>query len=222
VLFVIGLVLFVVILRRQPDGRPGGQGNSHVKDEPTPGKGGLAAIARRVRSTRRAVPAKGACPPSSPRRLSRTNLFAATPLERWKKIKETIARASSGDDAVAGNAGGRHPGDLLVIKAWPALSLSFILENPKDYMTGRRHLGAAGGHVLPGAALAAGGRAGGHAGRRLSQRIRPRQLVTRIVNLAVMNLAGVPSIVHALFGVGAFVLFAGMGRSLWPPPARWP
>jgi phosphate transport system permease protein len=29
-----------------------------------------------------------------------------------------------------------------------------------------------------------------------------------------MNLAGVPSIVHALFGVGAFVLFAGMGKSL--------
>ena len=38
--------------------------------------------------------------------------------------------------------------------------------------------------------------------------------LTRIVNLAVVNLAGVPSIVHALFGVGAFVLFAGMGRSV--------
>ena len=37
---------------------------------------------------------------------------------------------------------------------------------------------------------------------------------TRIVNMAVVNLAGVPSIVHALFGVGAFVLFAGMGRSV--------
>ena len=37
---------------------------------------------------------------------------------------------------------------------------------------------------------------------------------TRAVNLAVMNLAGVPSIVHALFGVGAFVLFAHLGRSL--------
>src|SRR5688572_17371745 len=37
---------------------------------------------------------------------------------------------------------------------------------------------------------------------------------TRLVNLAVVNLAGVPSIVHALFGVGAFVLFAGMGRSV--------
>jgi phosphate transport system permease protein len=37
---------------------------------------------------------------------------------------------------------------------------------------------------------------------------------TRLVNLAVVNLAGVPSIVHALFGVGAFVLFARMGRSV--------
>ena len=38
--------------------------------------------------------------------------------------------------------------------------------------------------------------------------------ITRIINLAVVNLAGVPSIVHALFGVGAFVLFAHLGRSL--------
>ena len=37
---------------------------------------------------------------------------------------------------------------------------------------------------------------------------------TRIINLAVVNLAGVPSIVHALFGVGAFVYFAKMGRSV--------
>jgi phosphate transport system permease protein len=29
-----------------------------------------------------------------------------------------------------------------------------------------------------------------------------------------VNLAGVPSIVHALFGLGAFVLFAGMGKSI--------
>ena len=32
---------------------------------------------------------------------------------------------------------------------------------------------------------------------------------TRMVNLAVVNLAGVPSIVHALFGVGAFVFIFG-------------
>lgn len=38
--------------------------------------------------------------------------------------------------------------------------------------------------------------------------------LTRVINLAVVNLAAVPSIVHALFGLGAFVLFAGMGRSI--------
>jgi phosphate transport system permease protein len=37
---------------------------------------------------------------------------------------------------------------------------------------------------------------------------------TRVVNLAVVNLAGVPSIVHALFGLGAFVVFASVGRSI--------
>ena len=38
--------------------------------------------------------------------------------------------------------------------------------------------------------------------------------LTRIINLAVMNVAGVPSIVHGLFGVGAFVYFAHMGCSM--------
>ena len=36
------------------------------------------------------------------------------------------------------------------------------------------------------------------------------QLAARgVANLAVVNLAGVPSIVHGLFGVGAFVYFCG-------------
>lgn len=37
---------------------------------------------------------------------------------------------------------------------------------------------------------------------------------SRIVQLAVVNLAGVPSIVYALFGVGAFVIFFGLGKSI--------
>lgn len=36
----------------------------------------------------------------------------------------------------------------------------------------------------------------------------------RIINMAVINLAGVPSIVHALFGLGAFVYAAGFGYSI--------
>ncbi|MEO2158127.1 MAG: ABC transporter permease subunit, partial [bacterium] len=38
--------------------------------------------------------------------------------------------------------------------------------------------------------------------------------LTRLINLAIINLAGVPSIVHALFGLGAFVIFAGFGTSI--------
>lgn len=37
---------------------------------------------------------------------------------------------------------------------------------------------------------------------------------SRIVQLAVVNLSGVPSIVYALFGVGAFVIFLGLGKSI--------
>ena len=42
----------------------------------------------------------------------------------------------------------------------------------------------------------------------------PNNWFTRIINMAVTSLAGVPSIVHALFGVGAFVLTLKMGESL--------
>ena len=38
--------------------------------------------------------------------------------------------------------------------------------------------------------------------------------LTRIVNLGVVNLAGVTSILPSLFGVGVFVLIAGFGRSI--------
>ena len=42
----------------------------------------------------------------------------------------------------------------------------------------------------------------------------PDNWLTRIINLAIINLAGVPSIVHALFGVGAFVIFFRFGTSI--------
>ncbi|MDA0378522.1 MAG: phosphate ABC transporter permease PstA, partial [Bacteroidetes bacterium] len=42
----------------------------------------------------------------------------------------------------------------------------------------------------------------------------PDNWLTRAINLAIINLAGVPSIVHALFGVGAFVIFFQFGTSI--------
>jgi phosphate transport system permease protein len=38
--------------------------------------------------------------------------------------------------------------------------------------------------------------------------------LNRVIGMAVTSLAGVPSIVHALFGLGAFVLFMDLGASL--------
>lgn len=38
--------------------------------------------------------------------------------------------------------------------------------------------------------------------------------LTRAVRLAIVNLAGIPSIVYGLFGLGAFVLFMGFGTSI--------
>ena len=38
--------------------------------------------------------------------------------------------------------------------------------------------------------------------------------LTRMVRLAIVNLAGIPSIVYGLFGLGAFVLFLNMGTSI--------
>ncbi|MCK8115569.1 phosphate ABC transporter permease PstA [Anaerosoma tenue] len=42
----------------------------------------------------------------------------------------------------------------------------------------------------------------------------PRNFTTRAIRLAITNMAGVPSIVYGLFGLAAFVLLAGFGRSV--------
>lgn len=42
----------------------------------------------------------------------------------------------------------------------------------------------------------------------------PRTYATRAIRLAITNMAGVPSIVYGLFGLAAFVLLAGFGRSI--------
>lgn len=39
-------------------------------------------------------------------------------------------------------------------------------------------------------------------------------LLTRLIRLAIINLAGVPSIVYGLFGLGLFVLFLSLGTSI--------
>ena len=142
------------------------------------------------------------------------NPFAPSALERRKKTKETIARYALGAITLLLIVPLVAILACLLIKAWPVLSVSFILENPTDRMThGGIWAPLVGTFFLVLISLLVAAPIGILAGVYLNEYARDNW-TTRVINLAVMNLAGVPSIVHGLFGVAAFVLFAGMGRSL--------
>ncbi|MCS5643845.1 MAG: phosphate ABC transporter permease PstA [Dehalococcoidia bacterium] len=103
---------------------------------------------------------------------------------------------------------------FLLIKAWPALSLDFIFENPQKNMTAGGIWGPLiGTFMLVLVSLCIAAPIGILAGVYLNEFAR-ENWITRLINLAVVNLAGVPSIVHGLFGLGAFVYFMGLQRSL--------
>ncbi len=103
---------------------------------------------------------------------------------------------------------------VLVVKGGPAISMEFLFTYPKKGMTAGGILPALIGTVwLVAVGLVASVPIGVAAAIYLSE-YAPDNLFTRLINLAIINLAGVPSIVHALFGVGAFVLFLRFGTSI--------
>jgi phosphate transport system permease protein len=103
---------------------------------------------------------------------------------------------------------------VLIVEGAPGLSLDFFLEKPREN-------GAAGGIAtalvgtiwLTAVALAIALPLGVAAAIYLAEYAKDNWL-TRTINVAIVNLAGVPSIVHALFGVGAFVHFLQFGKSI--------
>ena len=102
----------------------------------------------------------------------------------------------------------------LVVKGGPAISWEFLFTAPRDNMTAGGILPALVGTIwLVVVALLASVPVGVAAALYLSE-YAPDNLLTRTINLAIINLAGVPSIVHALFGVGAFVYFFNMEQSI--------
>ncbi len=103
---------------------------------------------------------------------------------------------------------------VLIQKGGPAISMEFLFSSPVDQ--GRQ------GGIVPAligtvwlvtVALVASVPIGVAAAIYLSE-YAPDNWLTRFINLAIINLAGVPSIVHALFGVGAFVVFFNFGVSI--------
>ena len=140
--------------------------------------------------------------------------FAAGEVEKRKRLVERVAACILGIATIGMVLPLVGILTVLVVKAWPALSWAFLTQNPQNYMTaGGIWAPLVGTFYLVFISLAVAAPIGILAGVYMNE-YAGDNWGTRIVNMAVVNLAGVPSIVHALFGVGAFVLFAGMGRSV--------
>ena len=102
----------------------------------------------------------------------------------------------------------------LIYKGAPIISFEFLFASPSNGMTAGGIFPALLGTVLlVVVALLASVPLGIAAAIYLSEYAADNWF-TRAINLAIINLAGVPSIVHALFGVGAFVIFFKFGTSI--------
>jgi len=141
-------------------------------------------------------------------------VFTETTFGRRKRLTQAVSKLVLGAMAAAMVLPLVLILGYLVTKAWPLLSIDFLITNPTNGMRSGGVWSALLGTIyLVTISLLIAAPIGVLAAVYLNEYARDTWL-TRIINLAVVNLAGVPSIVHALFGLGAFVLFAGMGRSI--------
>ncbi|MGC6458554.1 MAG: phosphate ABC transporter permease PstA [Akkermansiaceae bacterium] len=140
--------------------------------------------------------------------------FSASAFEKRKLFKEKLARSLMLTAALMLIVPVISIIIYLFVKASPVLSVSYIVDDPGP-------LGKSGGIWLPLmgtfylvlTSLVIVAPIGILAGIYLNE-YAPDNWLTRAIGMAVTSLAGVPSIVHALFGVGAFVLTLGLGKSL--------
>lgn len=146
--------------------------------------------------------------------LDNQHLFTETLLVKKKKRDEMIAKVIFMVMSIAMIIPLICIIAYLVVKAFPSLSLEFILDIPRKGMTdGGIWPAFVGTLYLVGLSLAVSAPIGVMAGIYLNEYAKDNWF-NRIVHLAVINLAGVPSIVHALFGLGAFVYAARFGCSV--------
>jgi len=102
----------------------------------------------------------------------------------------------------------------LLIKAAPSLNWEFLIDTPKRGMRdGGIWPAFVGTLYLVIISLSIAAPVGVMAAIYLNEYAKDNWF-NRVINLAVINLAGVPSIVHALFGLGAFVYAAQFGYSI--------
>lgn len=134
--------------------------------------------------------------------------------DRRRRLRERVAAGLLALAAALAAAPALAIVGLLLVRGLPAISFEFLFTFPREGMTAGGLLPALLGTLwLIGVSLSFAVPVGVLAGIWLSEYAGDGRL-PRLAELAVVNLAGVPSIVHALFGLGAFVLFMGMGTSI--------
>jgi phosphate transport system permease protein len=150
----------------------------------------------------------------TPTEIAAGSRFVATPMVQRKQRAEALARGVCLSMAIAMILPLLALIAYLVARAWPSLNLDFILAVP---CSGMREGGVwpafVGTIYLIVIALSISAPVGVLAAIYLNEYARDNWF-HRCINLAVINLAGVPSIVHALFGLGAFVYAAHFGYSI--------
>ena len=140
--------------------------------------------------------------------------FTETPHGRRKRRHEAVAKTIFGAMAAAMIVPLLLIIGYLVVRAAPSLSLEFLLDVPRKGMTeGGIWPALIGTIYLVFISLAVSAPIGILAAVYLNEYAKDNWF-NRLINLAVINLAGVPSIVHALFGLGAFVYAARLGYSI--------
>ncbi len=103
---------------------------------------------------------------------------------------------------------------FLVVNGIGALSWEFISQPPRNGMTEGGLLPAILGTVFLTIGTAVAAIPLGIGAAIYLAEYAGNNLLTRLIRLAIVNLAGIPSIVYGLFGLGAFVLFLNFGTSI--------
>ena len=141
-------------------------------------------------------------------------MFTETPFVRKKQRTELVAQCFFGGMAAAMVIPLILIIGYVVMQGAPSLSWEFLTTNPRlGGIRGGIWSALVGTIYIVAISLLVSAPIGVLSAVYLNEYARDNWF-TRLVNLAVVNLAGVPSIVHGLFGLGAFVYAAGMGKSI--------
>jgi phosphate transport system permease protein len=102
----------------------------------------------------------------------------------------------------------------IIVKGAPAISWEFLTAMPRDGMRQGGILPAIIGTFYLTLGTAVFSVPLGIAAAIYIAEYAPDNAWTRLIRIAIINLAGIPSVVYGLFGLGLFVLFLGFGTSI--------